>query len=911
MTLFSARLATACLAAIAGLLSAACGKDDPPAIEPPKADCGYHSDCPGGVCFEGKCEGTAACFERAQCVGVPVCAGHRCICDQTDNRCLPVCITDDDCPSDGQCLNGVCTRYEPQLAGQLPGGGAQGNLQVGLARVELDFPMGVSMAGYGTRRGPRTPYQNALGGSNAWFDKPDVRAIVFDDGRELFVLLRIPLSWTTDYLLTGTALKVQERTGLNLIDHIVTSAPHSHSHPARFWHLVVGLNFGIFGYDEFSYEIWDRLTTSFADAIELALNARQPARFGWTVIEDFDPNNRIHRDRRQQNNQLPGYVGKDDRMLIARVDDLDGNPLAIFTHFGVHGTVFGYDNPILTMDAPGGVEVELTRRASEKYGRSVMGVYLQGNAGDISPGGDDLDNDELERIQLLGYRAWQVIEPAIDGIETRADVEVGVISGRIPITHQVLGYGEGEFFDTDAQCEDSETYFRFGAFQCVEGEFRDEDPATQFTDGDLNCVFAVECLTAGYPIPQFQKTRLSIARLGDLALPTMPGEPLSQFGLDVAARVKEASGVRDAFVLGYSQDHHFYLLNEDDWLQGGYEPSRDIWGWKLGPYLADRSEALARELRKAPGERVFEQGNLKPMWWPSTELERMRIEATETEGDPAAVRVDVPARVERLELVTFAWAGGHPGVDRPRIVLEREENGVFSPVRRPGGDLYDDSMFEMLVHYEGECSRRNCDAHQWRVDWEEGRDFPLGKYRLRAEGRALKGGAVVDYQAASSAFDLVASTKLEIYGLSVQTTGIEGRLVDPRSVRFVPEGEELVAKRIGHRMRSPLVPRQLGAPLPDGMAITASGSVRAPDGTSTAITGAATLAPIASEARQIVRARTMSGTPIMADAGAHPTTRFELPVAALQGGAAGDYVLELVLTDPLGNSGTLTATITK
>lgn len=898
--------------ALAGL---SCSDD--PVEPPPGPACSYDSDCPtNDVCFKGTCYVSSTCLERAQCKRVPVCEGDACICAQPENRCIPVCETDNDCPADGACVNGRCMKYPPQFTGTVPGGGARKPLEIGVARVDLDFPMGVSMAGFATRRGPSTPYQVSLGGSDAWFDKPDVRAIALDSGDDLVVLLRLPLGWSEASLLTATALEVQKRTGLNLIDKIVTSAPHSHHQPARFWHLVVGLNFGIFGYDEFSWEIFDRLVGSFADAVVAALDARQPGRFGWTVIDDFDPSGKIHRDRRGQNNNLPGDTGKDKRMLLMRFDDLDGNPLALATHFAVHGTIFDYDNPILTGDAPGGAEVTLTREAGKKYGRPVMGLFLQGNAGDVSPGGDDLDHVEIERLQLVGQRAWDVMRDAFDTIETKTDVDVDIATGRFPVSRAALGYTGNQFRDDNVVCENTPPYFRYGSFQCMEGLFKDEDPATKFVDGALNCIFAVECLTDGYPIPQFMKTHLSVLRIGDLALTTMPGEPLSKFGMDNALAVKaKLPMVRDAFTLGYSQDHNFYLTTEDDWFQGGYEPSRDIWGWKLAPYFADKAAFLAGELAKPRAERKIDDQNLKPMFWDREALgeDDTWVEFTETEGDPAAVIREVPAAVERLEVVDFAWSGGHPGLDRPRIVLERETDGTFAPVRRASGEVYADGQFETLVHYEGSCDREQCRGHRWSVAWEEARDFAAGRYRLVATGKAWKSGAAVEYTARSRAFDLGPSSQLEVYGLTATAGGLEGRVLDPRAIRWAmqPDGVR-VATPNGHRMRSPLIGSRFAQPLPEtGLTVTATGSIRLPSGMVQPLSGAVTLAAVPSEARSEIERILADGTRVSRDVGLKPTTRFTLAAPALAQGPAGAYVVRLSLVDQLGNRGTATATITK
>jgi hypothetical protein len=890
-------LAAVAFVAAAALALSSCKKSDTPS----RPKCQVHADCTNGACYLGACYPTASCIDRKDCNSVPVCQGMRCICTEDTNRCAPVCITDDDCAKTGQCVNGICTTYTASFTGMTPPSTDRGALKVGVARADLDFPMGVSMAGYASRTGPRTPYQDQLGGSNAWHDKPDVRAIAFDDGKEMFVLLRLPLAWSTDEIVTDVARKVLAKRGVDLLGHIITSAPHSHSQPARFWHLVKGFGFGYFGYDEFNFEIFDRLTTSFADAVMMALDARQPARFGYAILDGVDPDSKIHRDRRHENDMLPDWLQRDDRLVLMRIDDMNGKPIAVLVQLGIHGTVYDQTNPILTADAPGGIEMELYHHASAKYGREVLGVFLQGNAGDISPAGDDLQHNNAERIQLIGERTWKVIEPAIEAITTSADTEVGVITGRVPISHEILGYKSGEFHDVSVMCENSPPYFRYGAFQCVAGMA----PPGGFQDGNLECIFAVECLTNGYPIPQFQKTNLAVFRLGALAFATMPGEPLSQFGRTLGDRIKaQIPGINDAATLGYSMDHHFYLMNELDWRQGGYEPSRDIWGWRMADYFADRAVDLAKELAKPPEQRTWDEGNLKPMVWDDPPADKAPIMPNETEGSPDEVLVDVPQNVERLDLVELAWRGGHPGVDRPHVVLEVESGQMFQPVKRDGGLVYDDSGFNFMVHYDGVCGPAMCTQHKWRITWEETRDFPTGTYRFTIEGQAYKSGAMIPYTVHSSAFTVVPSTKLVLYGLKSSGTQIEGRIIDPPAVRFVDNGQGMKTAddNAGHLLRSELVPGYLGAPLADGTMLTASGSVAG-----SRLSGQTT-ASILTEDRQRITAYDSTGKPQWQSAGMRPTSKFLLDAPTL---VSGNNVVTLKLTDPLGNSGTVTATVTK
>ena len=111
-------------------------------------------------------------------------------------------------------------------------------------------------------------------------------------------------------------------------------------------------------------------------------------------------------------------------------------------------------------------------------------------------------------------------------------------AGWVVMSHDALGYTGHEFHDVNVVCDDTPDYFRYGAFQCVDGHFHDSDPATKYEDGVLDCVFSVECLTSGFPVPNFQKTHLAVLRIGDLAIDTLPGEPVSKLGMTTAARTK-------------------------------------------------------------------------------------------------------------------------------------------------------------------------------------------------------------------------------------------------------------------------------------------------------------------------------------------------------------------------------------
>lgn len=391
---------------------------------PVEGPCTYPADCPGGDCVDGTCSydvqtecpggDPAPCADGETCeryatrywcttagekAGTERQRPHPCrthvecgwgsVCH--DGRCIEACTTDLDCAADGHCIDGQCLPLPTDLLkGDAPAPlGQPGQLYAGVGWVPLDYPVGVSLAGYGARPGPRTPYSSVLGGSDRFFEGQDVRALVLSSDEDTLIFLRIPLSWSTDYLLTLTAMRLQELTksaehpnGINYHSKLVTSATHSHSQPARYWYLLPNTGFAVAGYDNYSAEMAHRYADSFARAAYQALQSMQPAKFGWKMVEDVDPEGRIHSDRRGAN---PDF--KDDRMLVWRVDDLQGRPLAGMIRIAMHGTHMLH--PWVTGDAPGGVETVVTEKLSQHANRPVPVMFVNGNAGDVSPRGDN------------------------------------------------------------------------------------------------------------------------------------------------------------------------------------------------------------------------------------------------------------------------------------------------------------------------------------------------------------------------------------------------------------------------------------------------------------------------------------------------------------------------------------------
>ncbi|MBI5526966.1 MAG: neutral/alkaline non-lysosomal ceramidase N-terminal domain-containing protein [Deltaproteobacteria bacterium] len=763
--------------------------------------CSYLSDCPKADCIQGVCKAA----QRCHCDPV---SDIRCLCGATsqgdtqcepykfcyDGRMVTACKTDADCPQNPDkswCLNGLCEPYLFEMNAPEPNaGGTKGALKAGYAEVLLDFPVGVSMAGYGGRKGPKTPYAKEMGGSTGFYDRPLVKALALDNGAERIVFLRHASAWTTDYTMTMTAKKLADRLGENYMEKIIATTGHSHSYPARFWTVAYGMGMGVFGYDEFMWEIFDRITTSYAAAVENAVLALAPARIGWATDDDFDPENRITHGRGES---TFGPNNKDRALLVLRVDNVggpnDGKPMAVLMRYGTHGTEM--NDTLISGDAPIAAEMICEQGFERDLGYHVPVMHINGDGGNTSPAGDwgAFSRNDLLSIQEVGHWAYTLVRSRYDSItESRTDIDMKVVSKWLPLDRESIGYSDDEFYLERGGAK--KPYWN-GAFQCANG-YKEGG----WKDGALGCLLVMDDLNYGACLPEFSFFRISAARIGDLLLATLPGEPTTNLGKKTVDGIKEATGLSDVFTVGYSQDHHLYILTEPDWFKGSYESSMDIWGFREGEYMSREAVSLATALKDL-GNVPEINSTVHPSWYFDVLEKKTVTPSTTTEGTLGQFYVQPPASIAKGAVVTVEWHGGHPGVDTPRVFLEAKDgNGQWSTLKTPGGRDYDDTHFQMIIEYLGNYKGK----HDWKARWQELVELKAGTYRIRADGHHYNGSAAESYAATSGDFNVAEGT-IEIRDLAKDA----GKLVFKVNYSAPPSGT--------FRLNSVHVPITLGAPL--------------------------------------------------------------------------------------------------
>jgi neutral ceramidase len=263
-----------------------------------------------------------------------------------------------------------------------------------------------------------------------------------------------------------------------------------------------------------------------------------------------------------------------------------------------------------------------------------------------------------------------------------------------------------------------------------------------------------------------------------------PGESTHMFVEQWRRRSLDELGYRNALHVAYSLDHEGYLLLPEDWLRGGYEPDISFWGPLAAEYIMEQvlgfgETILGTDVREghdpARGPHTYplhamptEQPDLTPT--AGTKLTNETVPAyyltppllgennqPPAVGSPApenlfAVDLTVPAQVPRVQgLVQVGWIGGDPGVDDPRVTLERYEptTDTWGAVKTPAGREINDDHADFILAWTPDplFPSEAEQTHYWWVIWQatnhihDRAGLALGTYRLHIQGHHYAGGS--------------------------------------------------------------------------------------------------------------------------------------------------------------------------
>lgn len=246
-------------------------------------------------------------------------------------------------------------------------------LRAGAATVDITPPKGYALWGYAKRHD--TPSDGVL-------DPLKARALVLEAGKERIAIVSLDLGRAPTRASTAAIRKrVKDEASIN---HIFLVASHTHHGP------VIELE----NWPSKDKPYVRELEKKLGDVIVEAAKALKPARIGFASKEVG-----LNRNRQSKRDDKP----VDKELLVLRVEDADGKPIAHAVNFAAHPVMQDIKVLKLSADFPGAM-AELVEKET-----GVPCLFLQGAAGDLSPNpGKDVGPDKFG--QALGQEVLALIK---------------------------------------------------------------------------------------------------------------------------------------------------------------------------------------------------------------------------------------------------------------------------------------------------------------------------------------------------------------------------------------------------------------------------------------------------------------------------------------------------------------------
>ncbi|MCW2957813.1 MAG: hypothetical protein JWP18_616 [Solirubrobacterales bacterium] len=481
-------------------------------------------------------------------------------------------------------------------------------------------------------------------------------------------------------------------------------------------------------------QLYTFLVKQVAASIRRADGDRAAAAAGWatTQLRGLTVNRSVEAHLADHGKSVPTGQGSaamdpegpdhtiDPQVDVLRVDKLvrrNGRtvhvPIGAFSSFANHGTVVKSDEQVYSGDhhaAAWRLFADRVRKAADvPKNQTVVNVYPNGAEGDQSSG---LTHTGIDGARKVGgteaarmFDAWKTAgrglsrTPALDVRWTRS-----CFCGRQTATGPVDTDGQlGIGFLTGSEEGRGPLY----DLTKVSFEGR-KNPFSDPVQG--NKIVAIGA-SAAKAVP------LSVTRIGDGVLVSVPGEPTKEVGVRVRAAVRGPlgpKGVKHVVIAGLANEFIQYIVTPEEYGEQSYEGASTLFGRNQATFLQERYAELAGQLASgAPAEPPYPLDvayGVKP----DGPAYPAGADSGTLTGQPAA------ASVARGADVKITWTGGPSGRDRP---VDRAFVSAQRIVRGRWRTVDTDLALHMLWHVD--------DKGAYDATWTVPGFVPPGTYRLR------------------------------------------------------------------------------------------------------------------------------------------------------------------------------------
>ena len=406
-------------------------------------------------------------------------------------------------------------------------------MKAGVAKVDITPPSGVQMWGYFDR----------LKGAEGTLDPLYARVLVLEAGDRRLAYVDLDLGRTFGAASLDRIRRVAKQT--SDIDYLIVQATHTHAGPVIM--------------DQYPSKTPDWETADLGKIEQAIHEAEQhtvPVRMGVGYGHAT-----IGYNRRRVNAdgsitmlwQNPARVPTwpvDPMIAVLRIDQMDGQPLALLVNYAAHPVTFGPDNMRFSADFPG----VMCKVIEQAFDGKPLAFFAQGAPGDINvyDATTPITEDAVGRRDWGGETLGKAAVVTAKQIQTAADPDGSIDFSDAPLTVNLRW--NPEKFRQEILREISPEAFQ---------------------------IFAP-------PIEETMRLPVTTALINrKIAIMGMPGEPFVEFQMDWRARCP----LQDCFFLGYANGYYGYFPTIPAASEGGYgATSATTWVQVgAGEQMVDRS----------------------------------------------------------------------------------------------------------------------------------------------------------------------------------------------------------------------------------------------------------------------------------------------------------------------------------
>ena len=297
-----------------------------------------------------------------------------------------------------------------------------------------------------------------------------------------------------------------------------------------------------------------------------------------------------------------GFV--DRELVVFRIDDARGKPLAVLANYPCHGTVLAYENKFISPDFVGTM-----RKTVEDAMPGALCLFFQGAAGNQGPiEGFTGDLGVAHRLgKILGHEVAAIAhkietvrrEPTFEGFvestayqakqhwRVKGPRPAGLRFAEVKIEVPPRTYSDEEIRGIERRLDRAESQLAsLGSSADPWRRHQVSARVRRFAD------LLEQRRSAVDPSPLF--VEVQALRIGELAIVAMPGEPFAEIG----AAVRKASPFAVTMFCGYSDGAGGdYIPISEEYAFGGYEVERTPYHPSAARKVIEAASKLLRSLR--------------------------------------------------------------------------------------------------------------------------------------------------------------------------------------------------------------------------------------------------------------------------------------------------------------------------